>query len=195
MNKISFALFNVRVGLGLLSEGPISPESGHFNLCCWWSISSKSNRSWSFTHSRKWRKHPVRRGDSFLKTITCLETKPSRPERHAVSFTKLSPTIGENASNNQQRACPSERRGTITLLHYAADQVEDLGLLLNFFCSCSSSIQDLTARCWSVVHVAMKNKRFGAINVLKGWLLRAPGRDLTLEESRRQYSLKVLSFC
>ncbi|KAF8038721.1 hypothetical protein BT93_B1310 [Corymbia citriodora subsp. variegata] len=65
------------------------------------------------------------------------------------------------------------RRG-ITPLHYVAGKEGDneLELLAEFLSTCRSSIEDLTSRCETAVHVAVKNHNLKAFTVLFGWLVR-----------------------
>ncbi|KAF7848766.1 hypothetical protein BT93_L1581 [Corymbia citriodora subsp. variegata] len=64
------------------------------------------------------------------------------------------------------------RRG-ITPLHYVAGKEGDneLELLAEFLSTCRSSIKDLTSRCETAVHVAVKNHNLKAFMVLFGWLV------------------------
>ncbi|KAF8031683.1 hypothetical protein BT93_D0794 [Corymbia citriodora subsp. variegata] len=66
------------------------------------------------------------------------------------------------------------RRCGITPLHYVAGKEGDqeLHLLADFLCICKSSIEDLTSRCETAVHSAVKNHNFKAFKVLFGWLRR-----------------------
>ncbi|XP_039167218.1 ankyrin repeat-containing protein BDA1 [Eucalyptus grandis] len=63
-------------------------------------------------------------------------------------------------------------RGGITPLHYVAEKKGDneLELLVEFLCTCESSIEDLTSQCETVVHVALKNDNLKAFEFLFGWL-------------------------
>ncbi|XP_039167696.1 ankyrin repeat-containing protein BDA1 [Eucalyptus grandis] len=65
-------------------------------------------------------------------------------------------------------------RGRITPLHYVAEKEgdEELELLAEFLCACKSSIEDLTSRCETAVHIAVKNHNLKAFKVLFGWLKR-----------------------
>ncbi|XP_039167167.1 ankyrin repeat-containing protein BDA1 [Eucalyptus grandis] len=60
----------------------------------------------------------------------------------------------------------------ITPLHYIADEAKDneVELLAEFLCTCKSSIEDLTSRCETAVHVAVKKHNSKAFDVLLGWL-------------------------
>ncbi|XP_030533290.2 alpha-latrotoxin-Lh1a-like [Rhodamnia argentea] len=71
-------------------------------------------------------------------------------------------------------------RGGITPLHFVAkekgadeqENVELVKLLAEFLCSCKSSIEDLTSRYETAVHVAVENRNLKAFEVLFGWLKR-----------------------
>ncbi|XP_010039478.1 ankyrin repeat-containing protein BDA1 isoform X1 [Eucalyptus grandis] len=65
-------------------------------------------------------------------------------------------------------------RGGITPLHYVAEKEGDkeLELLAEILYACKSSIEDLTSRCETAVHVAVKNHNLKAFKVLFGWLKR-----------------------
>ncbi|XP_044476342.1 ankyrin repeat-containing protein BDA1-like [Mangifera indica] len=69
--------------------------------------------------------------------------------------------------------------GLVTPLHYAA-QVDDESSLAAFLHDFPSSIEDLTVKSETAVHVAIKNGSFKAFNVLLGWL-------------RRVYKLEILN--
>ncbi|KAJ0049193.1 hypothetical protein Pint_16749 [Pistacia integerrima] len=60
-------------------------------------------------------------------------------------------------------------RGMVTPLHYAA-QLNDISNLAEFLYVCPSSIQDLTVKCETVVHEAIKNGSCKALKVLLGCL-------------------------
>ncbi|KAK0575166.1 hypothetical protein LWI29_034885 [Acer saccharum] len=62
-------------------------------------------------------------------------------------------------------------KGRITPLHLVA-QMGNIDLLAEFLSACPSSIEDLTVRCETAVHVAVKNGRLSAFKVLLGWLRR-----------------------
>ncbi|KAJ0106289.1 hypothetical protein Patl1_19425 [Pistacia atlantica] len=59
--------------------------------------------------------------------------------------------------------------GMVTPLHYAA-KIDDETNLANFLYVCPSSIKDLTVKCETAVHVALKNRSSRALEVLLGWL-------------------------
>ncbi|XP_044476965.1 ankyrin repeat-containing protein BDA1-like [Mangifera indica] len=61
--------------------------------------------------------------------------------------------------------------GLVTPLHYAA-QVDDESSLAEFLHVFPSSIEDLTVKSETAVHVAIKNGSFKAFKVLLGWLRR-----------------------
>ncbi|PON64638.1 Transmembrane protein [Parasponia andersonii] len=56
-----------------------------------------------------------------------------------------------------------------TPLHYVAE-IGNVDLLAEFLAACPESIQDLTIRKETALHVAAKNDKLGAIEVLLGWL-------------------------
>ncbi|KAF8029140.1 hypothetical protein BT93_E1729 [Corymbia citriodora subsp. variegata] len=62
----------------------------------------------------------------------------------------------------------------ITPLHYVAgkDGDDELELLTEFLSACRLSIEDLTSRCETAVHIAVKNHNLKAFKVLFGWLKR-----------------------
>ncbi|KAK1551862.1 hypothetical protein Q3G72_006094 [Acer saccharum] len=65
----------------------------------------------------------------------------------------------------------------MTPLHYVA-QTENIDLLAELLSACPSSIEDLTVRCETAVHVAVKNGRLSAFKVLLGWLRRANKEEI-----------------
>ncbi|KAK3435320.1 hypothetical protein EUGRSUZ_D02654 [Eucalyptus grandis] len=62
----------------------------------------------------------------------------------------------------------------ITPLHYVAGKEGDdeLEILVEFLCTCKSSIEDLTSRRETAVHIAIKKDNLEAFKVLFGWLQR-----------------------
>lgn len=67
-------------------------------------------------------------------------------------------------------------REGITPLHYAA-QRGDLNLLVAFLRVCPDSIEDVTVRRETVLHIALTNDKFDAFQLLVGWLRRAWFKD------------------
>ncbi|KAI6702336.1 hypothetical protein NL676_011472 [Syzygium grande] len=65
-------------------------------------------------------------------------------------------------------------RRRITPLHYIAGREgdEELELLADFLCACRLSIEDITSRCQTAVHIAVKNHNIKAFRVLLGWMKR-----------------------
>ncbi|ESQ38427.1 hypothetical protein EUTSA_v10028610mg [Eutrema salsugineum] len=61
--------------------------------------------------------------------------------------------------------------GRITPLHHVA-QTGDAELLSEFLFACPSSIEDLTTKCETAVHIAVKNQQLLAFKVLYGWVKR-----------------------
>ncbi|XP_044476906.1 ankyrin repeat-containing protein BDA1-like [Mangifera indica] len=59
-------------------------------------------------------------------------------------------------------------KGMVTPLHYAA-QLDDESSLAEFLHVCPSSIEDLTVKSETAVHVAIKNASLNAFKVLLGW--------------------------
>lgn len=68
-------------------------------------------------------------------------------------------------------------RGRVTPLHYAAE-IEADELLAEFLSACPSSIEDLTSRCETAVHVAVKNGNLSSVKVLVGWLMRVKMEEI-----------------
>lgn len=68
-------------------------------------------------------------------------------------------------------------RGRVTPLHYAAEIEED-ELLAEFLSACPSSVEDLTSRCETAVHVAVKNGKHRSVKVLFGWLMRVKMEEI-----------------
>ncbi|XP_031269933.1 ankyrin repeat-containing protein BDA1-like [Pistacia vera] len=65
----------------------------------------------------------------------------------------------------------------ITPLHYVA-QTNNADLLAEFLTVCPSSIHDVTIRCETTVHLAIKNKNVDAFRVLLGFLRRNNMEDI-----------------
>ncbi|CAN6908385.1 unnamed protein product, partial [Brassica oleracea] len=63
-------------------------------------------------------------------------------------------------------------RGRITPLHHVA-RIGDAELLSEILMACPSSIEDLTIKRETAVHIAVKNHQFMAFKVLFGWIKRA----------------------
>ena len=68
-------------------------------------------------------------------------------------------------------------RGRVTPLHHVA-QIGDAELLSEFLFACPSSIEELTVKCETAVHVAVKNGKFMAFKVLLGWLKRVKKEEI-----------------
>ncbi|CAN8231702.1 unnamed protein product [Cochlearia groenlandica] len=62
-------------------------------------------------------------------------------------------------------------RGRITPLHHVA-RTGDSDLLSEFLCSCPCSIEDLTVKCETALHIAVKNHQIEAFKVILGWVKR-----------------------
>ncbi|XP_059642036.1 ankyrin repeat-containing protein BDA1-like [Cornus florida] len=60
-------------------------------------------------------------------------------------------------------------KGGITPLHYVAERNE-VGLLAEFLCACPDSMQDLTIRGETAVHIAVRNRNCKAFEVLFNWI-------------------------
>lgn len=63
-------------------------------------------------------------------------------------------------------------KGGVTPLHFAAE-TGNLHLLVEFLKACPKSIEDVTTRRETALHIALKNNKFDALQVLLGWLRRA----------------------
>ncbi|XP_044476771.1 ankyrin repeat-containing protein BDA1-like [Mangifera indica] len=72
-------------------------------------------------------------------------------------------------------------RGMVTPLHYAA-QVDDESSLAEFLHVCPSSIEDLTVKSETAVHVALKNGSLKALKVLLGWLQNVNKKEILNRE-------------
>ncbi|CAN6878521.1 unnamed protein product [Brassica oleracea] len=68
-------------------------------------------------------------------------------------------------------------RGRITPLHYVA-QLGNEELLSEFLFACPSSVEDLTIKCETAVHVAVKSQQFMAFKVLLGWVRRVNREEI-----------------
>ncbi|XP_010440064.1 PREDICTED: ankyrin repeat-containing protein NPR4-like [Camelina sativa] len=68
-------------------------------------------------------------------------------------------------------------RGRTTSLHYVA-QIGQTDLLSEFLFACPSSVEDLTIKCETAVHIAVKNSQFLAFKVLLGWVQRAHREEI-----------------
>ncbi|CAH8383941.1 unnamed protein product [Eruca vesicaria subsp. sativa] len=68
-------------------------------------------------------------------------------------------------------------RGRITPLHHVA-RIGDAELLSEILMACPSSIEDLTIKRETAVHIAVKNHQFMAFKVLLGWIKRANGVEI-----------------
>jgi ankyrin repeat protein len=60
-------------------------------------------------------------------------------------------------------------REGMTPLHIASETGE-VDLLTNFIILCPESIEYLTVRCETALHLAVKNRRYEALQILVGWL-------------------------
>ncbi|KAG6687622.1 hypothetical protein I3842_11G081600 [Carya illinoinensis] len=62
-------------------------------------------------------------------------------------------------------------RGGVSPLHYVTE-IGELDLLVEFLKACPKSIEDVTNRRETALHIALKNDRFDAFELLVGWLRR-----------------------
>jgi len=60
-------------------------------------------------------------------------------------------------------------RDGLTPLHFAS-QIGEVDLLVEFLFLCPESIECLTVRCETALHIAVKNQQYEALQVLVGWL-------------------------
>ncbi|CAH8321434.1 unnamed protein product [Eruca vesicaria subsp. sativa] len=68
-------------------------------------------------------------------------------------------------------------RGRITPLHYVA-QLGNEELLSEFLFACPSSVEDVTIKCETAVHIALRSRQFMAFKVLLGWLRRVNREEI-----------------
>ncbi|CAN7101320.1 unnamed protein product [Brassica rapa subsp. narinosa] len=68
-------------------------------------------------------------------------------------------------------------RGRITPLHHVA-RIGDAELLSELLFACPSSVEDLTIKCETALHIAVKNHHFEAFKVLLGWVQRVNREDI-----------------
>lgn len=68
-------------------------------------------------------------------------------------------------------------RGGITPLHHVA-RTGDAELLSELLFTCPSSIEDLTIKCETAVHIAVKNQQMMAFKVLLGWVKRVNKEEI-----------------
>jgi ankyrin repeat protein len=74
-------------------------------------------------------------------------------------------------------------KGGVTPLHYVA-QTGDLDLLAKFLKVCPKSIEDVTTRRETVLHIALKYNKLDAFQLVLGWLRRAWFRNASLWEEK-----------
>jgi ankyrin repeat protein len=77
-------------------------------------------------------------------------------------------------------------REGITALHYAS-QIGEVELLANFLFACPDSIEDVTARDETALHIAVKNEQFESLQVLVGWL------KANYKKGARKLEFKILN--
>ncbi|XP_012834232.1 PREDICTED: receptor-interacting serine/threonine-protein kinase 4-like [Erythranthe guttata] len=101
--------------------------------------------------------------------LTAVDLAMRRGHRQTVrALVKLSPEL-----------VGVQGREGITPLHYAAE-TDDAELLQEFLFRCPKSVEELTVREESAVHVAVKNRKLAAVRVLVTWLQKT-GRINVLE--------------
>ncbi|XWS49171.1 hypothetical protein CRYUN_Cryun13aG0140900 [Craigia yunnanensis] len=69
-------------------------------------------------------------------------------------------------------------RGGMTPLHHVS-QNGNIRLLAIFLAACPRSIEDITVQSETVFHIAVKNKKLEALEVLVGWLKRVCHKDVS----------------
>jgi hypothetical protein len=57
----------------------------------------------------------------------------------------------------------------VTPLHFAIE-IDEVDLFANFIFSCPESIEHLTVKRETALHIAVKNQRYEALQILVGWL-------------------------
>jgi ankyrin repeat protein len=72
-------------------------------------------------------------------------------------------------------------REGVTPLHYVAE-TGNLDLLAEFLKACSESIEDVTIRGETVLHIALKHNMFDAVELVLGWLRRSWSKNATCWE-------------
>ncbi|KAA8525991.1 hypothetical protein F0562_007909 [Nyssa sinensis] len=77
-------------------------------------------------------------------------------------------TVRKLISLDRELICVQGKEG-ITPLHYVTER-QNLDLLATFLFNCPTSIEKLTIRGETAVHIAVKNQRFGAFEILLAWL-------------------------
>ncbi|XP_071917257.1 ankyrin repeat-containing protein BDA1-like [Coffea arabica] len=82
-------------------------------------------------------------------------------------------------------------RERMTALHHAVKE-NNLELLAEFLCVCPNAIDDLTNKFQSAVHIAVKERKLEALDVLLGWLLRRNREDvLGFKDEHRNTALHI----
>ncbi|XP_071918198.1 ankyrin repeat-containing protein BDA1-like [Coffea arabica] len=82
-------------------------------------------------------------------------------------------------------------RARMTPLHYVVIE-DNLELLAEFLCACPKSINDLTIKHQSAVHIAVQERKSGALDVLLGWLSRRnKERVLRFKDNDRNTALHI----
>ncbi|XP_061352809.1 ankyrin repeat-containing protein BDA1-like [Gastrolobium bilobum] len=74
-------------------------------------------------------------------------------------------------------------REGITPLHFAS-RIGDVDLLSNFLSACPDSIEDVTVKSETALHIAVKHEKYEALQVLVGWLKKSPRRGAMKLEQR-----------
>jgi ankyrin repeat protein len=77
------------------------------------------------------------------------------------------------------------REGITPLLY--ASQIGEVELIANFLFACPDSIEDVTARDETALHIAVKNEQFESLQVLVGWL------KANYKKGARKLEFKILN--
>ncbi|CAJ2655043.1 unnamed protein product [Trifolium pratense] len=77
-------------------------------------------------------------------------------------------------------------REGLTPLHYAS-QIGEVEFIANFLFACPNSIEDVTARDETALHIAVKNEQFEALQVLVGW------HKANYKKGARKLEFKILN--
>ncbi|XP_027910483.1 ankyrin repeat-containing protein BDA1-like [Vigna unguiculata] len=78
-------------------------------------------------------------------------------------------------------------REGFTPLHFASE-IGEIDLLANFLMACPESIEDVSVRCETALHIAVRYQQYEALQVLVGWLKR------TCQRSAMQIEKTVLNW-
>ncbi|KAA8526000.1 hypothetical protein F0562_007900 [Nyssa sinensis] len=112
-----------------------------------------------------------------LKPSFCSKLNPDGLSPLHLAVQNLNTELAKRLVSMDNELVRVQGKERITPLHYAVE-LNNIDLLVEFLYTCPKSIGDLTIRCETAVHIAVKNKKLEAFKVLFEWLRRTDNKKV-----------------